>query len=165
MPFPFVAVWLCLENTTKFLFFQVFLSFFIFGVSRVFLPCFGLSRVLVCRGRSYLSICSPWIALAGSHPVADYWRGCFGLSRFPCRLACRCCRFCRFVCVCDCVAFCVSLQAWQALTLSGGVCQAVRRSNKCSIRALEQVFRTNFRRSFLGVWQNFQPNPNRIFFF
>ena len=132
-----------------------------FGVSRVFLPCFGLSRRLTFS-RAFWPLYM--FALAGSHLacLSRFVAGVFTLSRVA---VCRCCRLCRFVCVCDCVAVCLSLQVWQALTLSGGGCQAVRRSNKCSIRGLEQVFRTNFRRSFLGVWQNFQPNPDRIFAF
>jgi hypothetical protein len=151
-------VWLCLENTTIFRFFQVFLSFFVFGVSRLFLPCFGLSRVLACRGRFHLSICSPWLPLAGSHPVADIARvflavgvvGVVGL--FVCVIA--------WLSSSPSVAGCrpVAGCALQAVAVCVYPCQGVRLSNKCSIRAFRTNFRNTCSRVFLATCQNFQPN-------
>ena len=72
-------------------------------MSRVFLPCFGVSPCLPCRGRSYLLYGLAWQAVAGwlSRCVADRARVCrFGVSRIGGGLpssACRCCRCCRFV--------------------------------------------------------------------
>jgi hypothetical protein len=139
------------------------LPFFVFGVSRLFLPCFGLSRGLACRGRFGLFICSPWLGLAGSR-LACLSRVCGGCLHpvASCRLS-----VLSVLSVCLCVSVSVAgshpVGRGVCFELSRCACIPVRLSNRCSIRALEQVFRTNFRRSFIAVSQNFQPNPDRIF--
>ena len=178
-PFPFVAVWLCLENSTIFRFFQVFLPFFVFGVSRVFSPCFGLSPCLPCRGRSYLFIWLAWQIVSGwlSRCVADRARVCrFGVSRIsrgsP-SSACRCCRCCRSVCVWPCigggcshpVAVCVfrrfELSRFRAVCI-GGRLSAFRTnvSNKCSTAFLGQSVRISNR--ILEIFNRIRNFFNRI---
>ena len=92
----------------------------------------------------YVPLGYPWQALA-LLACCGFVAGVFTLSRVA---VCRCCRFCRFVCVCDCVAVCVSLQAWRPLTLSRFrvACIPVRLSGfRTSVRlsSFEQVFETS----------------------
>ena len=148
---PFGLSSYCSRFLPFFCFFSLFLPFFVFGVSRVFLPCFGLSPCLPCRGRSYLFICLAWQAVAAwlSRCLRDRARVCrFGVSRIGGGLpssACRCCRCCRSVSGLPCigggcshpVAVCVS--TLQSVALSAGVCrwQAVRLSNKCFVQVFD----------------------------
>jgi len=86
------------------------LPFFVFGVSRVFLPCLGLSRGLACRGRSYLFICLAWRAWL-SRSVKDRARVfASSVSRIGRGLPV------------GVVGLFVCVIAWQALTLSRCVC-------------------------------------------
>jgi hypothetical protein len=136
-------------------------------VSRLFLPCFGLSRVLACRGRSYLSICSPWLPLAGSHPVADIARVFLAVAvSLPFRVSVlSVLSVC--LCVCDCVAVWLSKRG--RLSPCCGVCASSCRGLPVFLsgcQAFEQVFRTRFLMPFSECQNvsnrtepNFEPNP------
>jgi hypothetical protein len=128
------------------------LSFFVFGVSRLFLPCFGLSRVLVCRGRFCLFICSPWLSLKGSR-LACLSRVCGGCLH-PVAGCCLSVLSVLSVCLCVPVSVAgfhpVAGRVLQAVAVCLYPCQAVRRSNKCSIRVVRTSFRNKCSNGFFG---------------
>jgi hypothetical protein len=160
------------------------LPFFVFGVSRVFLPCFGLSPCLPCRGRSYLLYGLAWQAVAGwlSRCLRDRARVCrFGVSRIGGGLpssACRCCRFCRFVSglpnigggcshpVAVCVFRRFKLSRFRAVCVGGRLSgsrtdfrkKTQGRSNKCSKQVFDSVS-GSVCQNFQPNLGNFQPNP------
>jgi hypothetical protein len=153
---------LSLYCSVFFVFFRLFLLFFVFF-------CFGVSRCVFALFRRVVFGCVSRLLLplymssvAGCRGVSvsvrdtarmSLWRVVFGcvsrllnIGRVSCRAVCifKRARVCIWAGVCP--------------------CQRVGYSNKCSIRPLEQVFRTSFRVSFWPLFcQNFQPNPDRIF--
>jgi hypothetical protein len=62
-----------------------------------------------------------------------------------------------------CLGVFIFKRARVCLWAGGCTCKCLSLSNKCSISSLEQVFRTDFRRSFWSLSESFQPNPDRIF--
>ena len=166
VPFPFVAVWLCIKDNTDFLFFLLFFVFFCLRRVAGVLPCFGLSRGLVCCGSFYLFICCPWLPLAGSR-LACLLRVCGGCL-YPVAGCCLSVLSVLSVCLC------VPVSAGLALTLSRCV---FRRFNLAGFRVacicgrvssgqletFEQVFETSVLMPFWVSLSEFPTESDRIF--